>query len=599
MIALIVSVILNLVHLPLGGVASPSLVSSSLESVTPRQNAVTASPTGDISVTFTQPVDPTTITRESFMIFGRWSGPAIGSFTLQEGNRIVVFSPSRPFSAGEKVTVSISTKLLTPSATALTSGYSWQFWIRSLPGSMVLSESSRLPIRLPGESSQIQSYGAYGGDLNRDGYSDMAVPNEIANDLRVFLNDGTGNYTGMDVYPIANGSRPSPNEGSDFDLDGMIDLAVGNSTNDQLSVFRGIGNGSFHDPVNFGAGMFVRGVAVLDADFDGWPDVVTTNRRGSGNGNVSILLNDGAGGFRAARNFDGRGQSETAIEAADVNEDGILDLVMGALDSEEILIWLGDGQGSFAFRTSFDALGKSWMIGTGDLNGDGHVDITSANSQTNNASVFFGDGHGFFGPGQTYPTGLFPLAMDLGDIDGDGDLDMVTSNFTGDLTEKGSWTIYENMSNGLFGNVRTIPASEAGSCAVLHDRDNNGTLDMTGIDEQSDLLFLFENALVPTSREEENLLPATIHAGAFPNPFSQRLNVDISVPSASSVRVRVFDLLGRQLAELANRWFQPGTHHLAWLRDANSASGSGVYFVVVESQGSTLTRSVAMVGSAR
>ena len=76
----------------------------------------------------------------------------------------------------------------------------------------------------------------------------------------------------------------------------------------------------------------------------------------------------------------------------------------------------------------------------------------------------------------------------MGDIDGDRDLDVVTSNFSGS-----DFTLYENDGTGIFINRRNLPANVAGSDAKLHDRDNDGDMDMTGIDEMEDLLILFTN----------------------------------------------------------------------------------------------------------
>ena len=80
------------------------------------------------------------------------------------------------------------------------------------------------------------------------------------------------------------------------------------------------------------------------------------------------------------------------------------------------------------------------------------------------------------------------MAVDIGDVDGDGDLDAITSNISGK-----NLTLYENLGDGSFGNPRTLAASGAGSCAIIHDRDNDGDLDITGVDEIDDLIFLFEN----------------------------------------------------------------------------------------------------------
>ena len=55
------------------------------------------------------------------------------------------------------------------------------------------------------------------------------------------------------------------------------------------------------------------------------------------------------------------------------------------------------------------------------------------------------------------------------------------------------FTLFENFGDGTFGNPRTLKASSAGSCAILHDRDNDGDLDITGVDEIDDFIFLYEN----------------------------------------------------------------------------------------------------------
>ena len=78
--------------------------------------------------------------------------------------------------------------------------------------------------------------------------------------------------------------------------------------------------------------------------------------------------------------------------------------------------------------------------------------------------------------------------MDVGDIDGDGDLDVVTSDFDGN-----SFTVHENAGDGTLVDPRSYAASTNGSCVVIHDRDLDGDLDLTGVDETDDKIFLFEN----------------------------------------------------------------------------------------------------------
>jgi hypothetical protein len=72
------------------------------------------------------------------------------------------------------------------------------------------------------------------------------------------------------------------------------------------------------------------------------------------------------------------------------------------------------------------------MIVTGDVNGDGNVDVMAANREGNNVSVLLGDGAGGLAAPATYATGNSPLAVDVGDLDGDGDLDLTGVDETDD-----------------------------------------------------------------------------------------------------------------------------------------------------------------------
>ena len=562
----------------LTGLLLPALVkaqSLNVIAISPTANAVSAERETAVVIDFNQQVDPASFDATSMMVFGRWTGVAAGTLSFEQNNTRVRFVPDRPFSAGEMVTVSLARHLTTPNGTALGKGYAWQFWTRPRRASMDLQETERLNVRLPFEG-HIQTYGAYAGDFDDDGYTDFAVPNEKANDVRMFMNDGTGGYDTFTTYPIPRGGVPSTNEGADFNLDGHLDFAVGNSQSDRVSVFMGDGTGHLDSLSNYVVDEGVRGLGVLDLNGDGYPDIATANRDA---GTVSVLLNDGDGTFTRTQNFSTGGNGETAGVVADMNEDGILDFVVGTFDSNQMIVLLGDGEGRLDVHLRVAAGGSSWMIAAGDVNGDGHVDIASANSNSNNASVLRGDGKGNLLAPVTYPTGAFALAIDLGDLDGDGDLDLVTSNFSGN-----NWTLYENLGDGGFGNRRSLPASSAGSCAVFHDRNNDGTLDMTGIDELDDLLFLFTNTPLQTDTETPPASSALALLPNYPNPFTDQTILPFHLDEPAAVRLVIYDLLGRDIRTLLDASRHQGTHALMWdgRDDAGRLVSGGVYFYRLE-----------------
>ncbi len=562
-------------------VAAPSIVS-----VSPLPQSISALPTLQIVFSFDMPMDVSTLTSSNISVFGKWTDVVPGSIQIEDNNTRVRFTPTKSLFAGDWITVFISRNVRNQSGENLAKGYSWSFWVRAIPGNLNLSETGRVSVRRQGEG-HIQTYGAHGCDLNNDGWSDFFVPNEISNDCRVFMNDSAGGYSSFAVYPIPNGSRPSTNEAADFNADGNSDIAVGNSTSDSVTVFLGNGSGGFFSVRNYKASGGIRGLSVADLDGDGDIDIVTANRSGN---NVAVLLNNGAGQFSSPTLIEANGSQETACVTADANGDGVLDLFVGAYASSEIILLLGDGNGGFTFSSKVSSGGGGpWMIAVGDMNNDGNVDVVSANSNSNNTSVIFGNGFGGLAPAVTYATGAFPIAIDVGDIDGDGDLDLVTSNYSGR-----SWSVFENNGSGTLVNRRSLNASRAGSCATLHDRDNDGDLDMTGIDEEDDLIFLFENR-PSTSVSASTQLPHTVVLhNCYPNPFNPSTEIRYELPRSGRVILSMHNLLGEEIRIVDEGERTTGSHTTRW--DGKDQRGvtvaSGVYFckLVVTDRHSTSTR---------
>jgi hypothetical protein len=538
-----------------------------VSSVFPVNQTINAEAATSVIITFNSPIDTSTITDTSLYIFGRWSGIAEGEIYFDSENKILTFIPEKPFYPGELVYINLSKRIKNKLNEILEPGYAWHFWIKTGAGTMDLVKTEEINVRQPREG-WIQTYGAYAGDLDKDGYTDFLVPNEQANDIRVFMNDRSGGYTDFKIFPIAGGSRPSTNEGADFNLDGLMDIAVGNSFNSIITVFLGDGNGSFSSVENYNAAQEVRGLMVIDVDGDGFMDIITANRLGS---NLTVLKNNGDGTFIPSDTIETGSNGETTCSAADVNGDGIIDLFVGALSSREVILLLGEGNGSFIFHSKVSVTGQPWFTCTGDMNGDGIADVVSANSSGNLLAVILCDSLGNLSEPVHYSTGSFPLSIDLGDVDGDGDLDVVTSNYSA-----GSFTLYENDGTGVLFNRRDLAAGESGSCSVFHDRDNDGDLDMTGVDELDDLLILFENTK-STGVAEQNI-PETFYLYQnYPNPFNPTTNFEFHIADFRFVSLKVYDVLGREVVTLINEEKPPGKYKINFNADRIILS-SGVYF---------------------
>jgi FlgD Ig-like domain len=158
-----------------------------------------------------------------------------------------------------------------------------------------------------------------------------------------------------------------------------------------------------------------------------------------------------------------------------------------------------------------------------------------------------------------------------------------------------SWTLYEN-AGGFFVNPRTLDASSAGSCATLHDRDNDGDLDLTGIDEIDDWVYLYENN--PPATQVPSIQTAAVTMSQnHPNPFNPSTTIRFELAQAGFVTIAVYDATGAFVATIAGGRYEAGAHDVHW--NGTDADGtrvaSGLYFYRLASHGAELTRKMTLL----
>jgi hypothetical protein len=131
------------------------------------------------------------------------------------------------------------------------------------------------------------------------------------------------------LYPgqaFALTGSPSSVAAADLNGDGKPDLITANNSTNNVSVLLGNGDGTFRPPLDFGfvPGSSPRAVAVKDVNGDGQLALITAN---SSDNDVSVLLGKGDGAFQAPQQRFASGTSPLAVAVADVNSDGRLDII--------------------------------------------------------------------------------------------------------------------------------------------------------------------------------------------------------------------------------------------------------------------------------
>ena len=454
----------------------------------PLRHALTAADTGPVRIEFDRALDPLTVppNAATVSLFGKVSGVATGTFTLENSGRTLRFDPASPFEAGEEVSVGVSRFVRAADGSPMRSaGFAYTFRVASAPAGLVFVANQELTTRTP-QQQFTRVYGGQGCDVDGDGAPDLCIINENTNDVRVFLNEDTGHGTFANFLSPTSGvgTTPSPNDNADLNGDGHIDLVTANTASTTVSVLLGIGDGTFQPAQNYTVGATPRGLALFDVDGDGDTDIVA----GALGGNlITVLRNDGTGQFGSPSSFDG-GPAEYGLAAADFDNDGIMDLAVGAAGEQRIRIYRGNGDGTFTFSSSSPSGGVGWMLVCGDLNGDGNMDVTTANGGTNNVAFLLGNGLGQLSAPTIFPTPGLTTATDVGDLDGDGDLDWIISSFGG-----GVWELRENDGLANFTLRTTFPAAANPACVIVLDIDGDRDLDFVLLDEIADLLTVMEN----------------------------------------------------------------------------------------------------------
>ncbi|MFN3323214.1 MAG: CRTAC1 family protein [Bryobacteraceae bacterium] len=339
-----------------------------------------------------------------------------------------------------------------------------------------------------GSGLDIEMYGmgVAVGDFDNDGRDDVYIT-ALEGD-RLFRNEGNGKFRDVTKESgIRNADFGTSAIWFDYDRDGKLDLFVANyvqwtpkgdlwcsldgatksyctpesykGTSSKL--YRNLGNGKFED-VTAKAGLAdptskALGVAMLDFDGDGWPDLFVANDtqpnklyRNRGNG---TFVEEGviAG---VAYGEDGVARGAMGVDAIDYDRSGRPHLLVGNFSNQMLALYRNEGNGLFVDEAPRSTVGRASLLTLAfgvfffDYDLDGHPDIFAANGHIDEEIgrvqpkvrfeqpplLFRNLGKGKFGEvgkqiGGGFQRPIVARGAAYADFDRDGDLDiLITTN---------------------------------------------------------------------------------------------------------------------------------------------------------------------------
>ncbi len=219
-------------------------------------------------------------------------------------------------------------------------------------------------------------------DFNGDKFLDLAISNQLSNDITILLNSSAGQYNKM--FSFDAGNEPFAIVAADFDKDGYNDLAVTNLADNLVQIYANQQQELFDWKVTKPTGDLPFDMTTSDLDKNGNPDLLVVNQESN---DIAIFRNLGGFNFSDEEIYP-VGDKPTAIATLDFNGDRYYDAAITRFAADTLAILLNNGKGEFEQMLQFRTGKSPIALIAIDLDFNGWEDLVVANADEDSLSFF-------------------------------------------------------------------------------------------------------------------------------------------------------------------------------------------------------------------
>ncbi len=205
--------------------------------------------------------------------------------------------------------------------------------------------------------------------------------------MSVFLGCLTTVFFRETILIARNSSRPHSFVINDFNNDYHADIGVANSGTDSIGIFLGYSHNSFASEVVFSTvdNSSPYSIAAGDLNNDTFVDVVVANSKSN---NMGVFLGFDNGSFAKQITYPTDDQSRTVV-VEDLNNDNILDIIVANYGSNDVGVFLGHADGTFAemIFIPLEYGSHPFFVLDGNFNNDEKLDLAVANNGTDSLHI--------------------------------------------------------------------------------------------------------------------------------------------------------------------------------------------------------------------
>jgi len=446
-------------------------------------------------------------------------------------------------------------------------------------------------------SEAIEAKSVYAADLDGDGDLDVLSASAMDSTIAWYENmDGRGTFSSGKIIST-NAAGAKFVYAGDLDDDGDFDVVSALSEDNKIAWYEN--NGGVFSPEKIISTNMLNPLSIHVADMDGDGDLDVLSGSGPENNFESSIVawhenGDGNGTFSTLHTISTDAYVPFSVFSVDLDGDTDLDVLVAAAYNNK-LVWYEntDGQGVFGSEQSISDSGFPAWAFPADFDGDGQTDVLASHGHAGNIAWYRNQTNDEgFGPQQIIGSSVFSnyVPVHAADLDSDGDMDALSAS-------AGDNAIYwhENMDGSGSFNPQQVVTMQSEGTESIHaaDLDGDGDLDVLSASSGDNKIAWYETLGTPVNSETEAVFPDRYHLEeAYPNPFNRLTTIGYELNQTSSINIKVYDLQGREIAELTSGTLPTGQYQAVW--DASEVP-SGIYLYRFQADDYSQTRYVVLV----
>ncbi|HKP45204.1 MAG TPA: FG-GAP-like repeat-containing protein [Pyrinomonadaceae bacterium] len=160
------------------------------------------------------------------------------------------------------------------------------------------------------------------------------------------------------------------------------------------------------------------------------------------------------------------------VTSGDFNGDGKADVVAGDITHSDLVMLLGNGDGTLRAPLTYHQAAQPYYLSPNDFNRDGKLDLATANPNAGNITILLGKGDGTFETPVNYSVGRLPTHIRAADFNRDGWLDIAVFGGNKDVN------VLLNLGHGVFDHPQSYPFTQLPGALAVGDANSDGNPDL-------------------------------------------------------------------------------------------------------------------------